>query len=60
MKKLIPLDKNKIKSIAVIGPNANSRDALIGNYYGYASRYVTVLEGIQEAVDLKIPGVYYC
>ena len=35
-------------TIGVIGPNANSRRALIGNYYGTASRYVTVLEGIQD------------
>ena len=35
-------------TIGVIGPNANSRGALIGNYYGTASRYVTVLEGIQD------------
>jgi Beta-glucosidase-related glycosidases len=49
-KSLLPLDKTKIKSIAVIGPNANSRKALIGNYYGTASKYVTVLEGIQEFV----------
>lgn len=48
---LLPLDKKKIKSIAVIGPNADSRDALAGNYYGTASNYVTVLEGIREAVS---------
>ena len=35
-------------TVGVIGPNANSRGALIGNYYGTASRYVTVLEGIQN------------
>ena len=35
-------------TIGVIGPNANSRLALIGNYYGTSSRYVTVLEGIQD------------
>ena len=35
-------------TVGVIGPNANSRRALIGNYYGTASRYVTVLEGIQD------------
>ena len=35
-------------TIGVIGPNANSRGALIGNYYGTSSRYVTVLEGIQD------------
>ncbi|MGI6705588.1 MAG: glycoside hydrolase family 3 C-terminal domain-containing protein [Clostridia bacterium] len=48
---LLPLDRKKLKSIAVIGPNANSRDALVGNYEGTATRYITVLEGIQDAVD---------
>jgi beta-glucosidase len=47
---ILPLDRNRIKSIAVIGPNADSRDALIGNYFGTASKYVTVLEGIRELV----------
>lgn len=55
---LLPLDKNKITSIAVIGPNANSRSVLEGNYCGTASRYVTVLEGIQQAVSEKT-RVYY-
>ncbi|MBX4269903.1 glycoside hydrolase family 3 C-terminal domain-containing protein [Clostridium estertheticum] len=55
---ILPLDKNKIKSIAVIGPNANSRDALIGNYYGTSSKYVTVLEGLQQFVN-QDTRVYY-
>ncbi len=46
---LLPLDPTKIKSLAVIGPNADSRQALIGNYHGTASHYSTVLEGIREA-----------
>lgn len=45
---LLPLDAGKIKTIGVIGPNANNRRALVGNYEGTASRYVTVLEGIQD------------
>ncbi len=45
---LLPLDKKKLKTVGVIGPNANSRKALTGNYEGTASRYVTVLEGIQD------------
>ena len=45
---LLPLDKSKIKTIGVIGPNANNRKALIGNYEGTASRYYTISEGIQE------------
>ena len=45
---LLPLNKEKCGTIAVIGPNANSRHALIGNYHGVPSRYVTALEGIQS------------
>ena len=44
----LPLDRKNVKTIAVIGPNANSRDALIGNYYGTSSRYITPLEGLQQ------------
>lgn len=52
----LPLDKHRIKSIAVIGPNADSRAALYGNYQGTASRYVTFLEGIEDAFGGR---VYY-
>ena len=45
---LLPLDKTRIKTIGVIGPNADNRKALIGNYEGTASRYYTISEGIQE------------
>ena len=45
---ILPLDKKVTKKIAVIGPNANHRTALIGNYHGTSSRYITVLEGIQD------------
>jgi len=55
---ILPLSKNKINSIAVIGPNANSREALIGNYFGTSSKYVTILEGIQQAVNPDT-RVYY-
>ena len=55
---VLPLDKNKVKTIGVIGPNANSRLSLIGNYHGTASRYVTVLEGIQDKVGDDIRVLY--
>lgn len=45
---LLPLKKEDIKTIGIIGPNANNRRALEGNYEGTASRYVTVLEGFQD------------
>ena len=47
---MLPLDTGKIKTLGVIGPNANSRLSLIGNYHGTSSRYVTVLEGLQDAL----------
>ena len=50
---LLPLDPDSGETIAVIGPNANSRRALIGNYHGTPSRYVTVLEGIQDLLGDK-------
>ena len=55
---ILPLDKNSLKTIGVIGPNANSRKALIGNYHGTSSRYKTILEGIQEEAD-GTARVYY-
>ena len=48
---LLPLDPETVGTIGVIGPNANSRASLIGNYYGTSSRYTTVLEGIQDAME---------
>ncbi|MDP1615405.1 MAG: glycoside hydrolase family 3 C-terminal domain-containing protein, partial [Methylococcales bacterium] len=45
---VLPLSKN-IKSIAVIGPNANDPEILLGNYHGEPQHIVTPLEGIQKA-----------
>ncbi len=46
---LLPLDRSKIRTIAVIGPNADNKRVLLGNYHGTPSRYVTALTGIREA-----------
>ena len=55
---VLPLDLEKIKTIAVIGPNADSQAALEGNYAGLSSRYVTFLEGVREAVAGKARLMY--
>lgn len=55
---ILPLDKSKLKTIGVIGPNADSRVALIGNYHGTSSRYITVLEGIQDEVEDEVRVLY--
>ena len=46
----LPLEKETLKSIGIIGPNANSRAALIGNYHGTASDFTTISEGIRAAL----------
>ncbi|UDF05326.1 glycoside hydrolase family 3 protein [Asticcacaulis sp. AND118] len=43
---ILPL-KGEPKSIAVIGPNANTVDALVGNYNGEPSHPVTILDGLR-------------
>lgn len=51
---VLPLAIQKIHTIGVIGPNADSRRALVGNYEGTASRYVTISEGIQDYVGEEV------
>lgn len=53
---ILPLSRERIRTLAVIGPNADSRRALVGNYHGTASEYVTVLNGIREQAgdDMRI------
>jgi len=55
---ILPLDKKKLHSISVIGPNADSRAALIGNYHGTSSEYITVLEGIRRTAGRSV-RIYY-
>ena len=44
---ILPLG-TKYKTIAVIGPNADSVDPLLGNYNGTPSQPITVLDGIRK------------
>ncbi|MGY3792362.1 glycoside hydrolase family 3 C-terminal domain-containing protein [Aquimarina sp. 433] len=47
----LPLKKD-IKSIAVIGPNANAKQVLLGNYHGTPLNNITPLKAIQD----KLPN----
>ncbi len=55
---MLPLKKESLKSIAVIGPNSDSIDALRGNYYGTSVAPKTFLEGIREEAGSDI-RIYY-
>jgi beta-glucosidase len=54
---LLPLRKN-LKTIAVIGPNANDVDLLLGNYNGLPSGPVTPLAGIRKAAPRGTKVIY--
>ena len=47
---VLPL-KNDMNRYYVVGPNAASIDALLGNYFGVSSNLVTILEGITSRVE---------
>jgi beta-glucosidase len=55
---LLPLDRSKIRRIAVIGVNADSVPLLLGNYNGTPARPVTILEGIRAVAGPKIQVDY--
>jgi len=51
--KLLPLNKN-LKTIAVIGPNADAPDCNLGNYHGMPSHSVSLLEGIKNKLGNNV------
>ena len=51
---ILPLDRSKIKRIAVIGPNAAAVPMLYGNYNGTPSSSVTILNGIKSLAGPNI------
>ena len=56
-KNMLPLKKD-IKTIAVIGPNANAPEVLLGNYSGQPSKSVTPLDGIRNKVSSSTKVLY--
>ena len=54
---VLPLSKN-IKKIAVIGPNADNKIAVLGNYNGIPSSIATVLDGIKNKLGKNAEVIY--
>ncbi|MCJ8208979.1 glycoside hydrolase family 3 C-terminal domain-containing protein [Mucilaginibacter sp. RS28] len=54
---LLPLSKS-IKKIAVVGPNADNAESVLGNYNGKPSHVVTVLEGIKAKLSPQAEVIY--
>jgi beta-glucosidase len=60
---ILPLDANKYKRIAVVGPNAADSVMLCGNYNGTPRHAVTIYEGIVNYINTlpkkQRPKVYF-
>ncbi|MDR1683712.1 MAG: glycoside hydrolase family 3 C-terminal domain-containing protein, partial [Candidatus Symbiothrix sp.] len=51
---ILPLKKEKIKKIAVVGVNANTPEVQLGNYNGFPSRIITPLDGIKDELGANV------
>jgi len=54
---LAPLDPHKIRTIAVIGPNADRR--MLGGYSGVPKHYTTLLQGIRDRVSPSVSVLHH-
>ncbi|MGO9109214.1 MAG: glycoside hydrolase family 3 N-terminal domain-containing protein [Thermoguttaceae bacterium] len=54
---LAPLDPHKIRTIAVIGPNADRR--MLGGYSGVPKHYTTLLQGIRDRVGPSVSVLHH-
>jgi len=55
---LLPIDLTEKDIVGVIGPNADNKDVLLGNYNGRPSHYCTPLEGIRKAAGENTRVLY--
>ena len=55
---LLPLNKHTLKKIAVIGPNADNWESLVGNYHGTPIEPVTFLKGLQRKLSPAVEVAY--
>jgi beta-glucosidase len=54
---VLPLKKT-IKKIAVLGPNADNRISVLGNYNGNPSKVVSLLDGLKEKLGSNVEIIY--
>jgi beta-glucosidase len=55
--RLAPLNPHKVRTIAVIGPNADRR--MLGGYSGVPKHYTTLLQGIRDRVGPSVSVLYH-
>nr|GEY80507.1 beta-xylosidase/alpha-L-arabinofuranosidase 2-like [Tanacetum cinerariifolium] len=53
----LPLIQSSIKSLAVIGPNANATKSMIGNYAGVPCKFTSPLKGLSDYLSAEADAV---
>jgi len=56
---VLPLDRSKLKKIAVIGANATDVGMLHGNYHGDLANPVTILQGITDTAGSGVSVAWF-
>ena len=55
---ILPLQKSKLKNVAVIGPNAKNIRALEGNYNGRSADYRNLVDGVKRVCGDEVRVIY--
>jgi beta-glucosidase len=45
---ILPLKKETLKKIAIVGPNADNPEVQLGNYNGFPTKIITPLQGLKD------------
>jgi len=51
---VLPVKKDNLKKIAVLGPNINNPEVQLGNYNGFPSRVITPLDGLKDELGKQV------
>jgi len=51
---ILPVKKENLKKIALLGPNINNPDVQLGNYNGFPSRIITPLDGLKDELGDRV------
>lgn len=51
---ILPLKKEKLKKIALLGPNIHNPEVQLGNYNGFPSRIITPLDGLNDELGNRV------
>lgn len=55
---VLPLNRGKVRKIALVGPNADEWKVFLGNYYGFPSEVKTLRQALESRVGKDVEIVY--